>query len=327
MNTVKFRKAVGISLCALICFSSASALSGCDEESSSSVKIAETTVPAPAVSTADEATAVGALESLGIDTEALGIKPDILYDTENKVGFQLELPDEGDTIGIIHTSMGDITIRFFPNHAPKAVTNFINLAKDSNYNNSTFHRIIDGFMIQGGYCGNDPDSINGTSSYGNEFEDEFCDKLFNIRGAVAMANSGTDTNGSQFFINQTDAKTFNEVMGGFESLEAMWQNIKTQLLNYKDSNLLSAFIQQNGSNCYNTDIVGNDVRALYETNGGSPYLDGAYNAVDRGHTVFGQVIDGMDVVDKIAGVKTDEENKPLENVIIESIEITSYSAQ
>lgn len=324
MNTVSLRKALGISLSALICFSSAYALSGCGSESSSSVKIAETT--APAVSTADEATAVGVLESLGIDAEALDIKPDIFYDTENEIGFQLELPSEGDTIGIIHTSMGDITIRFFPNHAPKAVTNFINLAKEGNYNNSTFHRVIDDFMIQGGYCGTDPDSLNGTSSYGNEFEDEFCDKLFNIRGAVAMANSGTDTNGSQFFINQTDAEVFKEVMGGFESLENMWENIKTQLSNYKDSNLLSAFIQQNGTNCYNTDIVGSDVRTLYETNGGNPYLDGAYNAVDRGHTVFGQVIDGMDIVDKIAGVATDEENKPVENIVIESIEITSYSA-
>ena len=323
MNTVKLRKAVGFTLSALLCFSSATAFSGCENEASSSAQIAETTNPI--ISTADEATALSALESLGISADELGIKPDIMYDTENEIGFQLELPKEGDTIGIIHTSIGDIKIRFFQNHAPKAVTNFINLAKNSSYNNSTFHRVINDFMIQGGYCGTNPDSLNGTSSYGNEFEDEFCDKLFNIRGAVSMANSGTDTNGSQFFINQTDAEAFN-AMGGFSNLEVMWQNIKTQLVNYKDSNLLSAFIQQNGTNCYNTDIVNSDVRALYEANGGNPYLDGAYNAVDRGHTVFGQVIDGMDVVDKIAGVAVDEEDKPVENIVIESIEITSYSA-
>ncbi len=323
MNTVKLRKAVGFALSALLCFSSVTAFSGCEDKTLSSAPIAETT--APNISTADEATAFGALESLGINADALGIKPDIMYDTENEIGFQLELPKEGDTIGIIHTSMGNITIRFFQNHAPKAVTNFINLAKNGSYNSSTFHRVIDDFMIQGGYCGTDPESLNGISSYGNEFEDEFCDKLFNIRGAVAMANSGTDTNGSQFFINQTDANAF-KAIGGFANLEVMWQNIKTQLVNYKDSNLLSAFIQQNGTNCYNTDIVNNDVRALYEANGGNPYLDGAYNAVDRGHTVFGQVIDGMDIVDKIAGVTVDEEDKPVENVVIESIEITSYSA-
>lgn len=323
MNTVKSRKALSIILSTLLCFSSATAFSGCENEASSSAQIAETT--APIVSTADEATALGALESLGINADELGIKPDIMYDNKNEIGFQLELPNNGDTIGIIHTSMGDITIRFFPNHAPKAVTNFINLSKDNSYNNSTFHRVIDDFMIQGGYCGTNPDSLNGTSSYGNEFEDEFCDKLFNIRGAISMANSGKDTNGSQFFINQTDADAF-KAMGGFETFETMWKNIQTQLVNYKDSNLLSAFIQQNGTNCYNTDIVNNDVRALYEANGGNPYLDGAYNAVDRGHTVFGQVIDGMDVVDKIASVKVDEDDKPVENVVIESIEITSYSA-
>lgn len=323
MNTVKLRKAMGFTVSALLCFSSATAFSGCENEASSSVQIAETTTPI--ISTDDEATALGALENLGINADELGIKPDIMYDTENEIGFQLELPKEGDTIGIIHTSMGDITIRFFQNHAPKAVTNFINLAKNNSYNNSTFHRVINDFMIQGGYCGTNPESLNGTSSYGNEFEDEFCDKLFNIRGAVSMANSGTDTNGSQFFINQTDADTF-KAMGGFANLEVMWQNIKTQLVNYKDSNLLSAFIQQNGTNCYNTDIVSKDVRALYEANGGNPYLDGAYNAVDRGHTVFGQVIDGMDVVDKIAGITVDEEDKPVDDVVIESIEITSYSA-
>lgn len=324
MNTVKFRKAIGISLCALICVSSVVAFSGCESENASStVDVAETT--SPAVSTADEATAVGALEALGIDADSLGIDPDITYDVENEVGFQLEMPNNGDTIGIIHTSMGDVTVRFFPEHTPKTVTNFINLAKEGNYDNTAFHRVIDDFIIQGGYCGNDPDSLNGTSSYGSEFEDEFCDKLLNLRGAVSMANNGADSNGSQFFINQTDAEAF-KATGGFENLESVWENIKTQLINYKDSNLLSAFIQQNGSNCYDTDIVGSDIRALYEANGGNPYLDGAYNAVDRGHTVFAQVIEGMEVVDKIAGVEVDEEDKPIENVVIESIEITTYSA-
>ncbi len=71
----------------------------------------------------------------------------------------------------------------------------------------------------------------------------------------------------------------------------------------------------------------NEVRVLYETNGGNPYLDGAYNAVDRGHTVFAQVIDGMDVVDKIAVVKVDDDDKPVENVVIKSIDITTYSPQ
>lgn len=326
MNTNKFRKLSSVALCALICVSSAISFSGCENGNTQSATSDEaaTTSPLPA-STADEATAVGALEGLGIDAASLGIEPNILYDSENEVGFQLDMPNDGDTVAVVHTSLGDFTMRFFPEQAPKTVTNFINLAKEGKYNNTTFHRVVRDFIVQGGHCGNDENAPNGTSSYGTEFEDEFCDKLFNIRGAVSMANSAQDTNGSQFFINQTSAEAFKN-NGGWARFESMWETVKTQLSNYKDSNLLSAFIQKNGNNCYDTDIVPEEVRSLYETNGGNPYLDGAYNAVDRGHTVFAQVIDGMDVVDKIAVVKVDDDDKPVENVVIESIDITTYSS-
>ncbi|MGN0448895.1 MAG: peptidylprolyl isomerase [Ruminococcus sp.] len=327
MNTNKLRRLSSVALCALICISAAISFSGCENgktQSATSDEVATTSqVPA---STADEATAVGALESLGIDASTIGIEPNILYDTENPVGFQLEMPNEGDTIAVVHTTLGDFTMRFFPEQAPKTVTNFINLAKEGNYNNTTFHRVVRDFIVQGGHCGNDENAPNGTSSYGTEFEDEFCDKLFNVRGAVSMANSAQDTNGSQFFINQTSAEAYKN-NGGWSRFEKMWQTVKTQLANYKDSNLLSAFIQKNGNNCYDTEIVPEEVRSLYETNGGNPYLDGAYNAVDRGHTVFAQVIDGMDVVDKIAVVQVDDDDKPVENVVIKSIDITTYSPQ
>ena len=138
-----------------------------------------------------------------------------------------------------------------------------------------------------------------------------------------MANNGTDSNGGQFFINQTDAETF-QAEGGWSKLDSMWNEVKTQFSNYKDSDLLSAFIQKNGNNCYNTDIVPQEVRTLYEQNGGNAYLDGAYNAVDRGHTVFAQVIDGMDVVDAIAAVEVNSQSKPAQDVILESVEITTY---
>ena len=327
MNTNKLRRLSSVALCALICISAAISFSGCENgktQSATSDEVATTSqVPA---STADEATAVGALESLGIDASTLGIEPNILHDTENPVGFQLEMPNEGDTIAVVHTTLGDFTMRFFPEQAPKTVTNFINLAKEGKYNNTTFHRVVRDFIVQGGHCGNDENAPNGTSSYGTEFEDEFCDKLFNVRGAVSMANSAQDTNGSQFFINQTSAEAYKS-NGGWSRFEKMWETVKTQLANYKDSNLLSAFIQKNGNNCYDTDIVPEEVQSLYETIGGNPYLDGAYNAVDRGHTVFAQIIDGMDVVDKIAVVKVDDDDKPVENVVIKSIDITTYSSQ
>lgn len=301
---------------------------GCSNDKSESENSKATEATPAAVATIDEAKvgqpAVSALEDMGIVPSTVGINPSINYDN-NKVGFQLDVPNDGDTIAIMHTSKGDIKLRLFADQAPKTVTNFINLAKEGKYDNTIFHRVINDFMIQGGDYEN-ADGTGGTSSYGESFEDEFCDKLFNIRGAVSMANSGPDTNGSQFFINQTTPEAYKN-NGGFSAFENQWANIKAQLENYKDSELFSAFVQQYGTYCYNTDVISNDIKKLYDDNGGNPYLDGAYNAVDRGHTVFAQVIEGMDVVDSIASVAVDSStNKPTEDVKVTSVEITTYSA-
>lgn len=118
-------------------------------------------------------------------------------------------------------------------------------------------------MINGGYC--------GTSSYGEAFEDEFCDRLFNIRGAVAMSNTGADTNESAFFINQKTAETYKNE-GGWEHLASQWDSIKTQLANYKDSNLLTAFIEKNGTNCYDTDSVPDSVKSCMRKTVETPIL-------------------------------------------------------
>ena len=160
----------------------------------------------------------------------------------------------------IKTSLGDITIKLFPEVAPLAVENFLTHAKEGYYDGIIFHRVINGFMIQGG----DPEG-NGTGGQsiwagkddsidaGNGFKNEISAFLYNIRGALAMANAGADTNGSQFFINQNAA----DASGQLSSGKAPGKIIEA----YK--------------------------------NGGNPSLD-------RGYTVFGQVIEGMDVVDKIA---------------------------
>ena len=301
---------------------------GCSNDKRESENSKATEATPAAVATIDEAKvgqpAVSALEDMGIVPSTVGINPSINHD-DNKVGFQLDAPNDGDTIAIMHTSKGDIKLRLFADQAPKTVTNFINLAKEGKYDNTIFHRVINDFMIQGGDYEN-ADGTGGTSSYGESFEDEFCDKLFNIRGAVSMANSGPDTNGSQFFINQTTPEAYKN-NGGFSAFENQWANIKVQLENYKDSELISAFVQQYGTYCYNTDVISNDIKKLYDDNGGNPYLDGAYNAVDRGHTVFAQVIEGMDVVDSIASVAVDSStNKPTEDVKVTSVEITTYSA-
>lgn len=193
---------------------------------------------------------------------------------------QTQAPASGEEVAVIKTSKGDIFVRLFPEHAPKAVENFKTHAKNGYYDELIFHRVINDFMIQGG----DPtgSGMGGESIWGKSFEDEFTPELHNLRGALSMANAGPNTNGSQFFIVQ--AKQVSDDM--LDQLETAPEEL------------------------FPTECV-----REYEALGGTPWLD--YK-----HTVFGQVYDGMDVVDDIAGVKVDFfKNKPVEDVVIETIEI------
>src|SRR5689334_1312607 len=142
------------------------------------------------------------------------------------------------------TNHGDITFELFDEDAPKTVENFRKLSRDGFYDGLTFHRIISNFMIQGG-C---PQGT-GTGGPGYTFEDEINQHKV-VRGALAMANAGPNTNGSQFFIVTVDQ---------------------------------------------------------------APWLDGK-------HTVFGEVRDGMDVVDRIGTTKTDGRDKPVDDIKIDAIE-------
>lgn len=184
---------------------------------------------------------------------------------------------ENERLVEMQTNMGSIKIKLFPEQAPKTVENFVKHSQDGYYDGLIFHRVINGFMIQGG----DP-SGNGTggqSIYGAPFEDEFSKQLFNFRGALSMANAGPNTNGSQFFIVQS---------------VAVDPRMKGQL-------------EQAG---YPEEVVN-----TYMENGGTPHLDFR-------HSVFGQVIEGMDVVDKIAEVKTDMQDRPAQaDVVIEKINV------
>jgi cyclophilin family peptidyl-prolyl cis-trans isomerase len=147
---------------------------------------------------------------------------------------------------VMHTNHGDITLELFDEEAPKTVENFKKLAGDNFYNGVIFHRVIKDFMIQGG----DPTGT-GRGGPGYTFEDEFNEHKI-VRGALAMANAGPNTNGSQFFIVTTDA---------------------------------------------------------------APWLDGK-------HTVFGHVVDGIEVVDKIEASDTDQNDKPREEARIESVTLS-----
>lgn len=199
---------------------------------------------------------------------------------------QLAPPTEGEDIVIMKTNMGEIKIKFFPEEAPKAVENFLTHAKNGYYDGITFHRVINDFMLQTG----DPTATGrgGESIWGANFEDEFSLKRNHFRGALSMANPNRpDSNSSQFFIVQAKEAhdSFLDFMSGDENLAPIAQK--------------------------------------YAKVGGTPHLDFTLaRPQSNGHSVFGQVYEGMDVVDMIANVEVDAYDKPLEDVIIESIEVT-----
>lgn len=148
-----------------------------------------------------------------------------------------------------YTTLGNFEIELFARQVPKTVENFVGLALKHYYDNVTFHRVIDNFMIQGG----DPTGtgMGGESYWGGEFADEFHpDLIHDSAGILSMANAGPNTNGSQFFITLVP----------------------------------------------------------------TPWLNGR-------HSVFGKVVNGLEVVQKIGKVKTNPNDRPIESVIIEKIEI------
>ncbi len=249
--------------------------------------------------------------------------------TDKEVGFQLDKPAAGDTVAVMHTSMGDIAIRFFPEAAPKALQNFTTHAKNGYYNGLTFHRVMEDFMIQGG----DPkgDGTGGKSIWGESFEDEFDQKLLNLRGSLVMANSGPDTNGSQFFINQAGPSgTATELKKSYSDMLAQYQNYYNQYAQMYGEQFAQSypdvfkFIEANGGAPLDYTLVPDAVWELYAQHGGNIHLDGAWRH-SGGHTVFGQVYEGMDVVDAIAKVDTDSNDKPMTAVKITSIEVTTYT--
>jgi peptidyl-prolyl cis-trans isomerase B (cyclophilin B) len=128
-------------------------------------------------------------------------QPTSMNDTNSQYEFPGKLPDEEiqDKQIRLETEKGDIVFELFPDTAPLAVSNMVYLTKEGFYDGLTFHRRVEDFVIQGG----DPRG-NGTGGPGYKFEDELDDDYSYDRGIVAMANSGPDTNGSQFFIMLAD---------------------------------------------------------------------------------------------------------------------------
>lgn len=183
---------------------------------------------------------------------------------------------ENEKLVEMETTMGNIKIKLFPEYAPKAVENFITHGEEGYYDGLIFHRVINDFMIQGG----DPngDGTGGESIYGGPFKDEFSTNLYNLRGALSMANSGANTNGSQFFI---------------VTKKSVDPSMKTEMEKAE----------------FPKEII-----EAYHERGGTPWLD-------QRHTVFGQVVEGMDIVDKISETPVDAKDKPEQDVIIKDIKV------
>ena len=165
---------------------------------------------------------------------------------------KMDMENKTQNLIILKTNLGDIKLELFSDDAPKTVENFLKLSKSGFYDGTKFHRVIKDFMIQGGDPNSKDDdwSTHGIGGPGYAFADEFNEHKV-VRGALAMANSGPNTNGSQFFIVTADT---------------------------------------------------------------APWLDGK-------HTVFGEVVDGMDVVLKIENLPANQNDHPLQDATIESIEI------
>ena len=187
---------------------------------------------------------------------------------------------------LISTSLGDMKVKLY-DATPKHRDNFLKLAQENFYDSLLFHRVIPNFMIQGG----DPLSKNaapgvplGSGDNGYTIPAEFVDSLFHKKGAICAArteNPEKASSGCQFYIVQGQVLTNEQV---------------------------TMMEQQRGI------ILSEKQKQLYTTVGGSPWLD-------KGYTVFGEVIEGLDVIDKIAAVKTAPGDRPLQDVYIYKVTI------
>ena len=248
---------------------------------------------------------------------------------------------EKETVLKIETSMGDIKVNLY-NETPKHRDNFIKLAKDGTYNGTLFHRVIKDFMVQAG----DPESKNapkgkmlGSGDVGYTVPAEFVyPKYFHKKGALSAARQGDEVNpkkessGCQFYIvtgkvfndstllNMEQQKNQNKVTEAFNALAQKHMKEIYKMRKANDQDGLYAlqdtlFIQAEAEAAKQPDFhfTPEQIKA-YTTVGGTPHLDGEY-------TVFGEVVEGMDIVDKIQQVKTDRSDRPEEDVKIINVSV------
>jgi len=243
---------------------------------------------------------------------------------------------EKDTLYRIQTSMGDILISLY-DKTPQHKKNFHKLVSQNFYDDVLFHRVIDDFMIQTG----DPESVDADShqmlgSGGPEYTipSEVNPDYFHKKGAIAAARQGDDINpdrassSSQFYIVEGKIMT-DDMLDKIENqinqqnIQLYYKNLLDSLKNaalendqVPDYSLINPMAKKLATEKYNNNkfVFTQEQRKIYKTQGGTPHLDGGY-------TVFGEIVEGMDVLEKIAAVETGKANRPIEDIRIEKIEI------
>ncbi len=200
----------------------------------------------------------------------------------------------------LKTTSGEITLRLY-NETPLHRDNFIKLAKSGFFNGIIFHRVIDNFMIQSG----DPDSkarekgkLYGDGGPGYDLPAEIIPGIYHKKGVLAAAREGDNVNperkssGSQFYI--VKGKVFND-----ETLKTVEERINSR---------------NAANNIKKTHTIPEEWREIYKTVGGTPHLDTQY-------TVFGELVSGSEVVERISATKTDKNDRPLEDIVILSVKV------
>ena len=238
---------------------------------------------------------------------------------------------EKDYLVTFHTKYGDMHAVLY-DETPKHKENFIKLVKDGYYDSLLFHRVIENFMIQGG----DPNSRNaqpgeqlGVGGPDYTIDAEFVQKYHHKKGALSAARQGDNVNpkkassGSQFYIVQGQVYTEEDLTIDMQKLGMMCQ--RAMQLNDSLAQYFTTIYQNGGSQAYAAAVIDmkDSLKAItnmdyrrdmlpervkdYTTIGGAPHLDDEY-------TVFGEVIDGLDVIDKIAAAQTDQADRPIEDI-------------
>ena len=238
-----------------------------------------------------------------------------------------------DYVVTIKTSQGDMVAILY-DETPKHKENFIKLAKEKYFDSLIFHRVIEDFMIQGG----DPDSKKaspgqplGSGGPGYTIDAEFVPKYFHEKGALSAARTGDNVNpkkassGSQFYIVQGTKVSEAELKTDQAKLQSSFQQYFQNPANKPDYDTLMKYYQKNDMKGYQNCIIGLKPKvesslginldksiaperlAAYTTIGGAPHLDDQY-------TVFGKVIKGLEVIDKIAALPKGARDRPLEDI-------------